>query len=116
MLCKCLQCVYLRFKLGNMKLMGLLASLAIHTKNRKLTQNAISEASIGWHIAHTLMVIDNVYKSLAASDPADYIDTENKVRDSVLRNKTIRRGVAKAPNTVIPPEDIEKADIKELFN
>lgn len=99
-----------------MKLISLLVLLAFQIKNRKLKDQNISEAAISWHISHTLLVINNVVNTLIASNPDDYVKTENRIRENVLNRKEIKRGVAKSPKAVDPGTETKKHQIKYLLD
>ncbi|MEM6525351.1 MAG: hypothetical protein AAF693_16225 [Bacteroidota bacterium] len=99
-----------------MKLISLLAQLALHLKNRKFENKSISEASIGWHLIHSLLVINNITESLLVSDPNKYVKEDNRVRDIVLTKKQIKRGVAHSPEAVTPGQEIKKGQIKDLLD
>ena len=72
---------------------------------------SVSEASVGWHLEHLLLVNGRVAEALIQSNPADYHWTFNLKKSLVLFIKRIPRGKAKAPKSARPegnqsPEDL----------
>ncbi|MEY2901408.1 MAG: hypothetical protein RLY89_514 [Bacteroidota bacterium] len=72
---------------------------------------SVSEASVGWHLEHLLLVNGRVAEALIQSNPEDYHWTFNLKKSLVLFIKRIPRGKAKAPKTARPegnqsPEDL----------
>lgn len=67
-----------------------------------LVNNAVSSASIGWHLEHTLMVLERTLTALPASIVADYKPKSSFRKTIILFTKKIPRGVAKAPKGVRP--------------
>jgi len=67
---------------------------------------AISHGSIGWHIAHSLLVINNITKVLLQSNPQEYKWKFNIKRILVLMTAYIPRGKTKAPRVVQPNKEI----------
>lgn len=94
-----------------MHLMRVLARLSKMMEYREVTNREVSGASVGWHIDHTLKVINSISGALAKSDPEKYTADENKSRDYVLSKKEIKRGVAESPPHVVPPPIIEPDDL-----
>jgi hypothetical protein len=74
---------------------------------------AISKESIGWHIYHNLKVINGVYQATKASKPENYKWRFNFARLMVFLMGRIPRGKGKAPKQVVPPADIQLADIEQ---
>ncbi|TAD86819.1 MAG: DUF1569 domain-containing protein [Bacteroidetes bacterium] len=68
---------------------------------------AISEGSVGWHIAHCHLVVQGIVAALGASNPADYRWTFNKRRVLVLWIGKMPRGKAKAPGRVQPKQTVD---------
>lgn len=69
----------------------------------------VSESTIGWHIEHSLKVINQIISALEKSKPDEYKWKFNFWRTIVLTSGTIPRGRAKAPKTVLPEGEINKA-------
>ncbi len=85
---------------------AILPELANYIADYNQSNHAISEASVGWHIEHSLLVIKQVTATVAQSEPKLYKSKFNVKRFIVFLTKTIPRGKAKAPKVVIPSEEI----------
>ena len=85
---------------------AIVPELATYIPNYNQSNTAISEASVGWHIEHCLLVIKQVTSTVAQSEPKLYKSKFNLTRFFVFLSKTIPRGKAKAPKVVIPIEEI----------
>lgn len=72
----------------------------------------ISKAGIGWHLDHSLKVINSVYHAVRSSDPAEYKEEFNVARTAIFKIGKIPRGTANSPKSVLPPEQINAEDIK----
>lgn len=66
----------------------------------------ISKANVGWHIQHSLMVVNNIINVLKNADPKAYQWSFNLNRVLVFSMGKIPRGKGKAPKTVLPQDDI----------
>lgn len=75
----------------------------------------ISVSSVGWHIDHSLMVINQIVKSVNLSDPKEYEWKFNSKRFIVFTLNKIPRGKAKAPKGVIPVEEFNADSVNEKF-
>ncbi len=60
----------------------------------------VSKADVGWHIAHSTIVVKQIIEQLEKSTPENYKWTFNKARFFVFAMNKIPRGKAKAPNSV----------------
>lgn len=74
---------------------------------------SVSQASVGWHIAHALLVIDKTVESLAISQAADYKSKFSLWKMLVLLSGKIPRGRAKSPQKVMPEKDISQLTLKQ---
>ena len=72
----------------------------------KDTNITVSEASVGWHIEHSLLVIKQITATVAQSDPKLFKSKFNFNRSWVFLFSYIPRGKAKAPRVVIPSEEL----------
>ena len=75
------------------------------------TNNAVSKASVAWHLDHSLKVINAVVKSMENSDPTSYQNNFKFLGKVLLRLGFFPRGKVKAPKYVRPPEVILKSAI-----
>ncbi len=71
-----------------------------------------SAATVGWHIQHSLLVINSIINGLKQSDPNTYQWKFNLSRTFIWTIGKIPRGKGKAPNVVIPKEEITSALLK----
>tara|TARA_R110002073_G_scaffold139232_2_gene289410 strand:+ start:196252 stop:196704 length:453 start_codon:yes stop_codon:yes gene_type:complete len=71
----------------------------------------ISAKGVDWHLDHMLKVILQVSKALKNSDPSEYKASFNFLRNVIFITKTIPRGKARSPKSVIPPDAISKDDL-----
>ncbi|APZ45010.1 hypothetical protein BW723_01310 [Polaribacter reichenbachii] len=72
----------------------------------------ISKANVGWHLDHTLKVINSVSDFLIKSEPKEYKKTFHLLRSITFAVGAFPRGKAKAPKKVLPPKNILKEDIE----
>ena len=82
----------------------LVNQLESHIVDFKKTNVAISQSSIGWHIDHSLMVINGIIDQLKKSNPEQYKWQFNWNRIFIQSINKIPRGKAKAPKVVQPLE------------
>jgi hypothetical protein len=79
---------------------------------------AVSAASVGWHIQHTLLVSFSIIKATENSSPGNYQWKFNLSKTFVFAMNKIPRGKAKAPKFTMPAEVITadklKSDIQVL--
>jgi hypothetical protein len=64
---------------------------------------AVSQSCVGWHIEHTLLVINTIMDTLRKSDSNRYKWKFNLARTMVQTTGKIPRGRAQAPTSVVPP-------------
>lgn len=62
----------------------------------------ISEASVGWHLEHSLLVISKIIEGLKKSKPENYQPKNNFAKLFVMTTGYIPRKKAKAPKFTIP--------------
>ena len=72
----------------------------------------ISKGSVGWHLDHSLKVINSVFEALKNSNSEDYKKQFNGLRLFTFTLGFFPRGKAKSPKRVLPPEIIVKEDIE----
>jgi hypothetical protein len=82
----------------------LLNQLESHIIDFEKTNVAISQSSIGWHIDHSLMVINGIIDQLKKSNPEQYKWQFNWNRIFIKSINKIPRGRGKAPKSVQPSE------------
>ncbi|MFN3908035.1 MAG: DUF1569 domain-containing protein [Flavobacterium sp.] len=69
-------------------------------KERELVNSEISKASVGWHIEHSLAVLDQIMNELVGSNPSGYHYQFNFWKTIIFLRGQIPRGKAKAPKAV----------------
>jgi hypothetical protein len=98
------------------KLMKQLAQLEQVIPNAEKKNQLISNANVGWHIGHTLMVLNGIIETTSNSDPNDYKWSFNFKRVVVFTRNKIPRGVAKAPKSVNPKDDFTQESLSKLLS
>ena len=78
-------------------------------------KEAVSQATVGWHLEHNLLALIKMITAVEHSNPADYKWTFNIKRSIVLALGKFPRGRAKAPDSVKPGEQISKDSIIALI-
>ena len=78
-------------------------------------KEAVSQASVGWHLEHSLLALVKMVSATEHSNPADYKKKFNFKRFLVLLLGKIPRGRAKAPSAVKPGETISAETIIPLL-
>jgi hypothetical protein len=77
--------------------------------------DAVSQATVGWHIEHSLLAFIKMISAVEHSNPADYKSKFNWKRSLVLAVGKFPRGKARAPESVRPATDTNIANITGLF-
>jgi hypothetical protein len=93
------------------KLSSYIQKLEYHISKYEVTNPKVSQASIGWHLDHSLKVINNVCIALQNSDPKAYKNNLTFLGKFFLILGKFPRGKAKAPKHVKPSEIITTADL-----
>jgi len=93
------------------KLNSLLDNLEAQVENYQTSNLKISKSNIGWHIDHSLKVVNNVISALQESNPELYKNNFSFLGKVFFTLGFFPRGKAKAPKQVKPPEIILKEDI-----
>jgi len=91
----------------------ILPELANYIADYNQSNHAISEASVGWHIEHSLLVIKQITATVAQSEPKLYKSKFNMARFFIFLSKSMPRGKAKAPKVVIPSDNITADSLQE---
>lgn len=98
-----------------MKLLKAIDELESYISKLRLSNEAISNSTIGWQIGHSLKVIYGIGKTVAKSNPKEYKWQFNFTRIVVFTLNKIPRGRAKAPKTVRPEEEDLTAEALQNF-
>ncbi|MEJ6792837.1 MAG: DUF1569 domain-containing protein [Lacinutrix sp.] len=88
-----------------------LEKLELHIENYSVIDPKVSKSNVGWHIDHSLKVINGVSITLQKSDPTLYKNNFSFLGKVFFTLGFFPRGKAKAPKQVTPPEVILKEDI-----
>lgn len=78
-------------------------------------QSSVSKGSVGWHVEHSLLVLNTIIKAMDASNPTDYRSTFSFAKHYVLTFRKIPRGRIQAPKSVRPAEGFTADSIKQHF-
>ncbi|MEH0154964.1 hypothetical protein V6R21_12535 [Limibacter armeniacum] len=71
----------------------------------------VSRSEVGWHVDHSLKVLNNICLELKKSSPEDYKPSFSFKKLLVLTLGKIPRGIAKAPKGVRPPMEIKEEEL-----
>ena len=75
----------------------------------------VSQASVGWHLEHTLLALIKMISAVEHSNPADYKKKFNIQLAIVLLLNKFPRGRAKVPDSVKPGEVINSDTINSVL-
>ena len=92
-------------------LSALVTELETKIEHQEQLNNAVSNASVGWHIQHSIMVFLQIIKTLEKSNPAEYQYKFNLKKTIVFTLNKIPRGKAKAPERVMPGETLNADEL-----
>lgn len=95
------------------KLLALITEMENYISSHEKTNPTVSNATVGWQIAHSLKVINTIIDALKLSNPTAYKWKFNKMRFVLMLIGKIPRGKAKAPKAVQPSEEITTESLKE---
>ena len=76
----------------------------------------VSQASVGWHIAHSCLVINSIVGALKKSNPADYRWKFSMPHLYVTIRGGFPRGRGKAPERVMPLGEISPETLHDLVS
>ena len=79
-------------------------------------QEGISAVNVGWHIDHSLKVINRVSNALKESNPKNYKGTLSFVKFYIFLTGNIPKGKVKAPKHVVENGFISKESIEKQLN
>ena len=101
--------------MGNLQTLSLkVGELERYFPEFEKTNQSVSKSSVGWHLDHSLKVVNSVFRSLEISDVETYKWTFSFSRWWFCYVvKTFPRGKAKAPKSVLPKEVISIEDLQE---
>lgn len=90
-----------------------LDSLQTYIDKKSFTNESISTGSVGWHIQHSLLVVQKITETILASDPLVYKWSFNLKRAYFFLKKGFPRGRANAPDIVIPTSDLTSDELND---
>jgi hypothetical protein len=71
----------------------------------------ISQATIGWQIEHSLLVLNGVVTQLELCNPEEFVRKFNLKKFVIFTTKKIPRGKVRAPKTVTPTEETTQENL-----
>lgn len=71
----------------------------------------VSQATIGWQIEHSLLVLNGIITQLELSVPEEFVRKFNLKKFIIFTTKKIPRGKVRAPKTVIPSEETTQENL-----
>ena len=86
----------------------LVNTLAQQIPKQAMVNTSVSKTSVGWHIEHCLLIINQVIEALENSNPEAYKRTFDVRRNLVMFFGIIPRGKVKTPKRVQPQNDINE--------
>jgi hypothetical protein len=90
----------------------LIHQLEIYFDDFEKTNLKVSQVPVGWHIDHSLIVIESIISQLIKSNPKEYKWELNWNRLFIQTINKIPRGRGKAPKKVQPTEPVTIAILK----
>lgn len=73
--------------------------------------DSVSSASIGWHVEHSLLVLNGIIDSIKVSDPSKFKWKFNFSKLYIFAIGRFPRGKGRAPKSVIPKEQIDQSNL-----
>lgn len=95
------------------KLEALISELETRIRDQHLLNPAVSKAAVGWHIEHSLLVLQVIIDALVKSVPDKYKSTFDIRRQVVMLVGIIPRGKVKAPTAVRPVETFHESSLRQ---
>ncbi|HVG16501.1 MAG TPA: DinB family protein [Chitinophagaceae bacterium] len=95
------------------KLEQLISALESNISHQELIVPDISAGSVGWHIEHSLLVLNLVIGTLSKSDPSNYKKKFDIRRAAVLLIGKIPRGKIRAPKAVQPTTEFNRDSLQQ---
>jgi hypothetical protein len=93
-------------------LSALVNELETKIEHSEKLDNAVSNASVGWHVQHSLLVVLGIIQAVEKSNPAEYVYKFNLKKTFVFTLNKIPRGKSKAPERVMPKEALNSDELK----
>lgn len=96
------------------KLLQLVADCESYANQISLLKPGVSKANVGWHIAHSLMVISFICSKIPTTDPSKVKTKNNLIKWIVMTTGRFSRGKAKSPYHVTPKAEASLSSIARL--
>jgi hypothetical protein len=90
-----------------------IVKLETYYSKRDFVNQSVSNATVGWQIAHCFLVISTISRAVANSNPSEFQTNFNIKRKFVFLFKKLPRGKAKAPAGVQPKVEVGIEYLKE---
>ena len=94
------------------KINDLLDELELKIPFQQTFNSTVSASNAGWHIDHSILVINQIITAVQQSDHREYEWKLNVKRLIVFTLGRIPRGKAKAPKSVIPENSFSEENIR----
>lgn len=89
-----------------------LAQIESYIKDFEKKNLSVSKATVGWHLAHSLKVINGVITTMKTSDVAKYKNNFSFLGKVFFKIGHFPKGKAKSPKRALPPDIILEEDLK----
>lgn len=90
---------------------SLVQEFASFTEHEAATRASVSTAPVGWHIEHSLLVVDVTISGMQKSDPLDYRRKFSFWKSLFFLLGRFPRGRGRAPKSVRPNESIDEKQL-----
>ncbi|CAN5255857.1 hypothetical protein BH09BAC2_BH09BAC2_00260 [soil metagenome] len=90
--------------------MKLITELEQQIEYCEIKNSKASAGSVGWHIEHCLLVINQVVAAIEKSDPKDYKPKTTFFKLLIFTLNKIPKGKVKAPKRVQPADELISSD------
>lgn len=95
------------------KLEALLNQIEQHIPFQATERKSVSQVSAGWHLEHSMLVLNGVVRTIEASNPSEYKFQWKPIRFVIMTFKNIPRGKGRAPSRVQPTVEFNEASLRE---
>jgi hypothetical protein len=95
------------------KLESLLSNLESKIPQHEVVNPAVSRASVGWHIEHSLLTLNQVMDTLTKSNPEEYKKKFDYRRVIVMWLGKFPRGRIQSPKAVRPTVDFNEETLRQ---
>jgi hypothetical protein len=98
------------------KLHALINQLETKIEHSEKLNPAISKASVGWHVQHSLMVVLQIINAMEKSNAAEYQYKFSMRKFIVYTLNKIPRGKARAPEVAVPKEKMNADEMMKTID